>query len=1389
MAGNNSDGSITIDTELDNDGFEKGSKKLLSAIEDLTGAVDNLGDNMMRSFQQVIPLLQSIANSASSTYQLMASEGQQVADTNDRIVASQQAVNSAAQATADAVDRQGQAVQNMGAQTADATQATQNAFSNVQQQAQAAAAGISQAGQQAQSFGTNLSEAVSSSTFSRDVNTAQRSCDALTRQVEKIADAARIGFNTDTQIEKFQIQVEKARDNVSKMEAELQRLGSQTIKTKDYEDLEKATQKAEQTLLRLYDRRELMEDMGVKESSAQWKRLALQIQYAEENLARYENSLAGMQANGTAYVSGGNTAEYAQMAEQVSGASSALAELEQVAAALGNSNPAVSAATRLLGGFGTALRAAGSAALYLAKNLAVLTFKGIAAGVKAVTGKLKEFVSQSKQTALTSNALVKSLTSLKTMLLSRIKRMFISAIFSQMKEALNSLTQVSGEFNRAMSNMKNSATELSANMASAFSNLIMAVEPVITKIISALSTAMSYLNAFFSMLGGKKTMVVAKKQTASYADSVNDAAKGAKELNRQLMGFDEINRMEKKDSGSSGGAGGSGGDLFEEVPIDSVLPAEVAAYFERLKTAIQNGDWEGVGRIIAEGLNSGMAIVDNWINTVLHPMGVKWSERIAQILNGLVDGFDWRLLGKTVADGINSVFDIINTFLTSFDFEKLGTGIGTAVNGLFDNIDWGLLGETFSNKWNALINTVYGIVNSVDWAGIGLSLSTFLNSFVNNTQLDKAALAIAKGLNGIRTSIQTFIDNTDWVGMATKVGNSVNTLFSNVDWYAMGSTVTSGFNTVVKTLATFIGTVDWGAIGNDIAQFIQGLVSNIDWANIGKLLSNFFSGVLGLIGGIIEGMDWVKFGSDLLDGLITMITNIDWLILLGQLAAGLIGAVGGAVELLLGAVGGLFSGLGKAFEGIGLDSIAGFFKGIGNALKDVGSWIKKNIVDPVVNAVKDFFGIHSPSTVFADIGDNLIAGLFNGISNAWGTITGFFDSALSGLSSLIGGTWENIKGAASSAWNDKIAPTLSGAWSGIKGTATSIWTNVKDTVSGAFTNTKDSLSNTAQVIGSNLSGAWSSVSSSATGMWDKIKSTVTSKFTGAQTSLSGTAQLMQSTLSQKFSGMLGDATQKFEGIRSALDRASTNSNNAVVRQFSSMASSMIGKMSDAAWSIKNQGWSSVGSNICSGIQSGINSGWSWLSRTVSSLASSLLRSAKNALGIHSPSRLFRDEVGENVGLGWAEGIEGTAGTVLKTVANVAKSITANAEAKMPELQYSGDTLLTGLDAVASKLSGVADIFQNITNMLASLPTLSVPDISVGTVVPYRAKVEDIKSQNEAPTASVGGQMDLIDALQQMFEMVIQAIENKDNSVVIGDDVIYNAYNRAKQRMSMIRGTT
>jgi len=71
------------------------------------------------------------------------------------------------------------------------------------------------------------------------------------------------------------------------------------------------------------------------------------------------------------------------------------------------------------------------------------------------------------------------------------------------------------------------------------------------------------------------------------------------------------------------------------------------------------------------------------------------------------------------------------------------------------------------------------------------------------------------------------------------------------------------------------------------------------------------------------------------------------------------------------------------------------------------------------------------------------------------------------------------------------------------------------------------------------------------------------------------------------------------------------------------------------------GWFSsfaeVGYNIVTGIWSGLSSGWGWLTEQVSSLASSLLSAAKRALGIHSPSTKFRDEIGKMMAAGIGEG--------------------------------------------------------------------------------------------------------------------------------------------------------
>lgn len=68
-------------------------------------------------------------------------------------------------------------------------------------------------------------------------------------------------------------------------------------------------------------------------------------------------------------------------------------------------------------------------------------------------------------------------------------------------------------------------------------------------------------------------------------------------------------------------------------------------------------------------------------------------------------------------------------------------------------------------------------------------------------------------------------------------------------------------------------------------------------------------------------------------------------------------------------------------------------------------------------------------------------------------------------------------------------------------------------------------------------------------------------------------------------------------------------------------------------------WASIGKNIIDGIAKGLRNAVSALTSAAKTAAQSAFEAAKDKLGIHSPSTLFRDKVGKNISLGMAEGIE------------------------------------------------------------------------------------------------------------------------------------------------------
>lgn len=152
----------------------------------------------------------------------------------------------------------------------------------------------------------------------------------------------------------------------------------------------------------------------------------------------------------------------------------------------------------------------------------------------------------------------------------------------------------------------------------------------------------------------------------------------------------------------------------------------------------------------------------------------------------------------------------------------------------------------------------------------------------------------------------------------------------------------------------------------------------------------------------------------------------------------------------------------------------------------------------------------------------------------------------------------------------------------------------------------------------------------------------------------------------------------------------------------------------------------IGSNIISGIWNGISSGWSWLTNKVSSLASSLLDAAKDALGINSPSKEFADEVGRWIMPGVGKGLDKTMPATLKDMEAKAGELVS---AMRAEMSASAGQLSVGASHAAGLRMAGAGTTVYYDNRMEQSNTYNVPVATPSEVA---------KKQREALRNMVGG---------------------------------------------------
>lgn len=253
------------------------------------------------------------------------------------------------------------------------------------------------------------------------------------------------------------------------------------------------------------------------------------------------------------------------------------------------------------------------------------------------------------------------------------------------------------------------------------------------------------------------------------------------------------------------------------------------------------------------------------------------------------------------------------------------------------------------------------------------------------------------------------VDNVTWENLGPGIQQTVdqitglyNGFMSTYDWSALGTVIGNGINIAIYTGLDFINKIDWSLSGMAMANGLNSVVATIDWAALAQMISQGLTGIITSVYTFLENTDWQAIG----EAVKTFLVNIDW--------AGVAEATFRAIGAAFGALTSFLWGLIKdAWSSVvnwwhdnaiqdGEFTLQGLLDGMLNIVKNIGTWIKEHIFDPFIQGFKNAFGIHSPSTVMAEMGGFLLEGLFQGLANIGDKIKSWGSSLINGIKNVLG---------------------------------------------------------------------------------------------------------------------------------------------------------------------------------------------------------------------------------------------------------------------------------------------------------------------------------------------------------------------------------------------------
>lgn len=224
----------------------------------------------------------------------------------------------------------------------------------------------------------------------------------------------------------------------------------------------------------------------------------------------------------------------------------------------------------------------------------VSTEKALERAGKSASNASKGVKELAKEASKSQKPLSGFIASLKRIAFYRMIRSIIKSIAQAMQEGLEKAyifsSGIDGEgyrFAAAMDRIKGAGNAMKGQVGSAFISLLAAVEPVLIALINLVTRAADAIAQLLAAFTGK-TYLKANVTAAKFADTMARGGAAAKEWKNQLLGFDEINRLNAPSDGGGGGGGANplNGFEFVDTPINEKLLQFINNIKEKLQPAI-----------------------------------------------------------------------------------------------------------------------------------------------------------------------------------------------------------------------------------------------------------------------------------------------------------------------------------------------------------------------------------------------------------------------------------------------------------------------------------------------------------------------------------------------------------------------------------------------------------------------------------------------------------------------------------------------------------------------------------------------------------------------------------------------------------------------------------